>query len=147
CGEGCEPDRLQSVHREGPGLGLPPPHDAAPAQANGQQHAHPHNHLTLDRPHDAPGAVSSLPGRGYFTAYSSETIPVFWYVFWPMRFSFPRFAGGGSSGIPPPSSTGTIATSTVSTNPSLTRLPKSEPPPKSQMSLPGSFFSASTVFF
>ena len=38
-----------------------------------------------------------------------------------------------------------IATETRSTSPSSSKLPKSVPPPKSQMSLPGCFLSAETV--
>jgi hypothetical protein len=38
-----------------------------------------------------------------------------------------------------------IATETRSTSPSSSKLLKSTPPPKSQMSLPGCFFSAETV--
>src|SRR5271170_7612389 len=50
----------------------------------------------------------------YFVEYSNNTIPLP-YRFCPVSFSLLRVAGAGSSGIPPPSSTGITATSTVST--------------------------------
>src|SRR5207248_7006752 len=78
------------------------------------------------------------------TAYSSDTMPVL-YTLWPVSFSLVCLAGGGTSVIPPPRSTGMTATSTVSTSPASSILRKSKPPPNSQMSLPEPFRRAATV--
>src|SRR5258708_5207997 len=55
---------------------------------------------------------------------------------WAVNFKFACLAGGGSSGIPSPRSTGLTATPTLSTSPASRTLRKSEPPPNNQMSFP-----------
>jgi hypothetical protein len=66
------------------------------------------------------------------TDYSSEIMPLFLYNRCFISFSSVRVANEGSSGIPSPRRTGTIATSTVSTRRAARRLRKIEPPRKAK---------------
>ena len=70
-------------------------------------------------------------------SYSKPIVPVFSYSRCFRNLSMARYAGGGRSGIPPPSRTGITLTSTRSTRPAASKLRKSSPPPKRAMSLPG----------
>ena len=76
---------------------------------------------------DNPKGLSSRP---VLDRYLSEIMPVFLYTRCFISFSPVRAANEGSSGIPSPRRIGTIATSTVSTNPAARRLRKREPPPE-----------------
>src|SRR5580658_8322154 len=92
------------------------------------------------------GRESNFSATAYFVEYSNSAMPLP-YTLWPVSFNLVCFAGGGSSGIPPPSSTGITATSTVSTSPASRKLRNSKPPPNNHMSLPGSSRNAATVSF
>src|SRR2546428_3575068 len=70
------------------------------------------------------GAGPTPPG----TEYESATIPLTGNVFWSASTSFVE-APGGRSGTPAPRSTGTTATSTVSTSPASRSERKRTPPP------------------
>lgn len=87
--------------------------------------------------HSAPGCLE----RGDFggsRAVRSDTMPVS-NVLLLVNLSLNRSDEELDviSGMPPPSRTGITETSTVSTCRASSRLRKSDPPPKSQMSLPG----------
>ena len=70
------------------------------------------------------GAGPTPPG----TEYDRATMPLAGSVFWSVSTSFVE-APGGRSGTPAPRSTGTTATSTVSTRPPSSSDRKSVPPP------------------
>lgn len=78
-------------------------------------------------------------------SYSSPIVPVFSYTRCDLSLRVARAAGDGSSGMPPPSSTGTTLKCTWSTRPAASRLRNSSPPPKSAMSLPGCARSSATI--
>ena len=67
------------------------------------------------------------------------------YAFELVNFSRERGASGATSGMPRPSRTGMMATSTWSTTSAASRLAQRLAPPNSQMSRPGSERSAATA--
>ncbi len=86
------------------------------------------------------GAGPTPPG----TEYDNTMMPLAGRILWSASTSF-VVRPGGTSGTPDPRSTGTTASSTVSTSPASRSERKRVPPPKSQMSRPGFAFSAATT--
>ena len=77
--------------------------------------------------------------------YDNITMPLFGSVSHLSSFMPVMRAPGASSCTPCDSSTGMTATSTVSTSPASASVRNIDPPPNSQMSLPGFCFSSRTV--
>jgi hypothetical protein len=75
--------------------------------------------------------------HGGITSYFRPIVPVFLYQHCSRSLSRVLDAGGGSSGMPPPSRTGITDISRRSTSPSTSKLRNSSPPPKIAMSFPG----------